>query len=430
MIIKKYLIVLAVMLIIIMQYLPIAVSGSELATVIVRVNIAKFKSEKVEAIGGKVVYIAELAPVAIIRIPVRAVNKLKSLPGVLHISRDGIVKIFQPSNVPRAPSREEQPPQVIPWGVDRIGAPQAWSTTYGYIDIDGDGDSEIEVAIIDTGVDVDHPDLAANIRWGIAVLNGRISSKYDDRNGHGTHVAGTVAALDNEIGVVGVAPRVELYIIKALNNGGLGSWSDLIIAIDLAVKGPDGVLDADGDGVIAGDPEDDAPEVISMSLGGSNPPAELHDIIASAYSYNITIVAAAGNEGADSPSYPAAYPEVIAVGATDQNDLVPDWSNRNPEVAAPGVDILSTYPDDTYETLSGTSMATPHVSGTVALIQAARLQNGLPILPPGTENDLTMNSIRGVLHSTADDLGDPGYDNLYGYGIIRADLAVEAAIKA
>lgn len=166
-----------------------------------------------------------------------------------------------------------------------------------------------------------------------------------------------------------------------------------------------------------------------MSLGGSNPPAELHDIIVSAYSCNITIVAAASNEGADSPSYPAAYDEVIAVGAIDQNDLVPDWSNRNPEVAAPGVDILSTYPDDTYETLSGTSMATPHVSGTVALIQAARLQNGLPILPPGMEDYLTTDSIRGILYSTADDLGNSGYDSLYGYGVVRADLAVETAIN-
>lgn len=202
------------------------------------------------------------------------------------------------------------------------------------MDVNGDGDGEIEVAIIDTGIDKDHPDLASNIKWGISVLHGKIGNNFVDRNRHGTHVAGTIAALDNDIGVVGVAPSVELYIIKALDNGGKGSWSDLVIAIDQAVKGPDGVIDSDGDGVVVGDPDDDAPEVISMSLGGSSAPPELHDVITAAYNYGVVIVAAAGNEGAPTPSYPAAYPEVIAVGAIDSSGNVPSWSNRQPEVAA------------------------------------------------------------------------------------------------
>ncbi|RLF01955.1 MAG: peptidase S8 [Thermoprotei archaeon] len=398
--------------------------------VVARVDRTLFKPASVETLGGKVLYTAELAPIVVLEVPKEAVKALSRLPGILHWSLDGPVRALKgkPSSPPGR--SKEQPPQEIPWGIDRINAPEAWTYTRGWVDVNGDGDSEIEVAVIDTGVDRDHPDLAGNVKWCIAVLNGRISTRCDDRNGHGTHVSGTIAALDNEIGVVGAAPSVELYIIKALNNAGYGTWSDLVIAIDLAVKGPDGVVDSDGDGIAIGDPDDDAPEVISMSLGGSSPPEEVYEVIVAAYSWNITIVAAAGNEGSETPLYPAAYAEVIAVGAVDQNDQVPDWSNRNPELVAPGVEILSTYPDDTYETLSGTSMACPHVSGTVALIQAARMIYGLPLLPPGNQEDLTADSVRGVLHITADEGGVEGYDPLYGYGIVRADLAVKTAIGA
>jgi subtilisin family serine protease len=264
------------------------------------------------------------------------------------------------------------------------------------------------------------------------VLNGRISTKpnsYQDRNGHGTHVAGTIAAINNEIRVVGVAPAVEIYAIKALGNDGSGYISDIILGIEQALLGPDGVLDRDGDGIIVGDPDDDAAEVISMSLGGPSDLQAFHDAIIEAYNYGVVIVAASGNEGSSSPSYPAAYPEVIAVGATDINDQVPWWSNRGVEVSAPGVDILSTYPDDTYETLSGTSMATPHVSGVVALIQAAYYNKYGYVLPVGTFGDLTTGTVRGILHVTADDLGSSGWDADYGYGIVRADLAVQAAIS-
>lgn len=171
---------------------------------------------------------------------------------------DGEVKTLEVKvNVPpgkRGPVKS-QPAETLPWGVDYIDAERVWPLGInGFVDVNGDGDSEIEVAIIDTGVDRDHPDLASNIKWGISVLNGRITENFDDINGHGTHVTGTIAALYNDIGVVGVAPGVEVYMIKALNNGGMGRWSDLIIAIDIAVKGPDGVIDADGDGVIVGDP--------------------------------------------------------------------------------------------------------------------------------------------------------------------------------
>lgn len=409
------------LLILIFPIASIAAKPAFEVTVIATVDHDVFDKTVVDKLGGRIVYTAELASVIVVKLPPHAVKEFEKANGVKHVSLDSFVHTLAPPPGKGKPSKE-QPPQEIPWGIDRVNAIEAWSISTGWADVNDDEDSEIEVAIIDTGVDKDHPDLDKNIKWCITVRSGKIfEGSCRDGNGHGTHVTGTAAAEDNEIGVVGVAPNVEIYAIKALNNGGFGTWSDLIIAIDLAIKGPDGIIDTDGDGKVAGDPDDDSVEVISMSLGGESPPEELHEIIIAAYKYNVTLVAAAGNEGAESPIYPAAYDEVIAVGAIDSNDQVPSWSNRNPELTAPGVDILSTYPDDTYETLSGTSMATPHVSGAIALIQAARLANGKTLLQP--------DNIRSILRTTADDLGVEGYDSLYGYGVIRVDLAVEEALK-
>ena len=383
--------------------------------VLVTIDPKVFNIANINSLGGQVLYKASIAPVIVLEVPSTIVPYLERIPGVLHVSLDKPVHVYS---------------DTIPWGVQYIGAPNVWNITKGQADVNGDGVGDVQVAVIDTGVDYNHPDLAKNIAWCISTLNGQVSNDCYDGNGHGTHVIGTIAALLDGSGVVGVAPEVKIYAIKALDDNGQGYISDIVMAIDQAIKGPDGVIDKDGDGKVAGDPDDDAPEVISMSLGGPSDVPELHQVIQEAYQYGIVVVAAAGNEGSSSPDYPAAYPEVIAVGAIDSNEQVPDWSNRNPEVAAPGVDILSTWPGGGYETLSGTSMATPHVSATVALIQAARLANGLPILPPGTEDDMTNTTVRGILHLTAKDLGAAGYDSLYGYGAVQADKAVEMAIGA
>jgi len=420
--------------VLVFHILPVASAEfSNAATLVLKVDKSKFNTRAIEALNGKVVYVAELAPIAIVTVPGHAIGLLEKLPGILHVSEDVVVKISVPPpgrGKPGKNASSEQPPQTLPWGIDYIDAELAWNITSGFADINGDGDSEVEVAIIDTGVDKDHPDLVGNVKWGIAVFKGKISSRYNDKNGHGTHVAGIIAAINNDIGVVGAAPAVELYIIKAFGPAGSAYVSDIIIAIDLAVKGPDGVVDSDEDGVIVGDGEDDAPEVISMSFGGNSDIPELHDMLKAAYNLNITLVAAAGNEGSPTPSYPAAYSEVIAVGAVDEGGNVPYWSNRNPELAAPGVDVLSTYPDDTYETLSGTSMACPHVSGTVALLQATRLASGKNPLPPGVEADMNYNSIRGILHTTSTDMGTEGYDLLYGYGVVNAYKATLLTLES
>jgi len=392
--------------------LPGAAGGK--VRLIVKIDPRVFRESDIVGMGGRVLYRAALAPVIIVEVPGAAAGMVGKMRGVLHVSRDAPVRIYG---------------DVVPWGVSYVKAPSVWDTaTTGAVDVNGDGSRDVEVAVIDTGVDPSHPDLKDNIAWCVSVIGGTVSSDCYDGNGHGTHVAGTIAALLNGYGLVGVAPGVEIYAIKALDDDGSGTFSDVIVAIDMAIRGPDGVVDRDGDGLVAGDPDDDAPEVISMSLGGSYAPAELQEIIQQAYSYGIVIVAAAGNEGADTPSYPAAYPEVIAVGAIDSSEQVPSWSNRNPEVAAPGVDINSTWPGGGYNVISGTSMATPHVSAVVALMQAARMAKGLPILPPGSFDDTGNDTVRGILHNTAKDLGVAGYDSLYGYGAVQADAAVAAAL--
>ncbi len=289
-----------------------------------------------------------------------------------------------------APWRDDDPE--TPWGVERV--------------FNGDyfGDqptSAVQVAILDTGIDEDHPDLAPNIAWTYDAT-GR--NNPDDKNGHGTHVAGTVGAIRDGNGVVGMYANVQIYAIKVLGNGGIGDWEWLIEGIDAAMRGPDGIKGT----------EDDA-DVISMSLGASSDPGPaVHNKIIEAYNAGIVLVAAAGNEGdgdgsTDEYSWPAAYDEVIAVGATNSDDIIASFSNSGPfvEVVAPGVRIRSTYKNGGYDTLSGTSMATPHVSGLIALYIAI---NGKQ----------SPDTIRNWLHQNAIDLGDPGWDPVYGYGLVQA----------
>lgn len=403
---------------------PAVAEKPETIRVVAHIDRGHFKADAVKGIGGKIVYEFKLIDAVVIDIPANAVGKLAKLDGVTKVEYDHMAQVYR-GGPPWLISQPTQPAQTVPWGIERVQAPTVWSIT------DGSSNGVIEVAVLDTGADWDHPDIAANIVWGISTIGGVVSTDpadWYDGNGHGTHVIGTIAALNNDIGVVGVAPNVEIYAIKVLDDRGSGTYTDIAIGIEQAVLGPDGVLDADGDGIVVGDPDDDAAEVISMSLGGPSDDQYLHDMIIQAYNYGVVIVAASGNEAADQPSYPAIYPEVIAVGATDSTDAIAYFSNLQPEVSAPGVDILSTYPDDTYESLSGTSMATPHVSGVVALIQAAYYNKYGKVLPVGTFDDMSTSTVRGILHGTADDLGEAGWDIYYGYGIVRADLAVQAAI--
>lgn len=238
---------------------------------------------------------------------------------------------------------------VIPDGIKLMNIQYLWDKGYT-----GKG---VKIAVIDTGCDPDHPDLKDRIIDGKNFTHddkGR-EDKYDDYNGHGTHVAGTIAASNNKFGLVGVAPDAQLLILKGLGKNGGGSVTGIIRAIEYAIE--------------------QKVDIISMSLGMAADAKPLHDAIKKAVNNDILVVCAAGNEGdsdhkTDEYAYPAGYPEVISVGAIDYNKLTSGFSNSNKEVdvVAPGVDILSTYLKGQYAALSGTSMATPHVSGVLALL--------------------------------------------------------------
>ncbi|MFJ7936476.1 S8 family peptidase [Sporosarcina sp. NPDC096371] len=237
----------------------------------------------------------------------------------------------------------------VPEGVVLIQAPKVWSETKG---------KGITVAILDTGCDQNHPDLQNQIIGGRNFTDDDQSnpSIYLDYNGHGTHVAGTIAALQNNVGVVGVAPEASLLIVKVLNKKGSGQYEWITNGINYAIE--------------------QKVDIISMSLGGPHDSPDLHDAIKKAVANNILVVCAAGNEGdgddkTDEFAYPGYYNEVISVGSINNKRRSSNFTNSHNEidVVAPGEAILSTYLNGKYAKLSGTSMATPHVSGALALIK-------------------------------------------------------------
>lgn len=237
----------------------------------------------------------------------------------------------------------------LPRGVEMIQAEKIWDQTKG---------KGIKVAILDTGCDMTHPDLKERIVGGRNFTgdDGGNLDVYNDYNGHGTHVAGTIAAIQSNTGVVGVAPEANLLIVKVLDKNGSGQYEWIINGIHYAIE--------------------QKADIISMSLGGPEDVPELREAIQKAIDNNILVICAAGNEGdgddsTDEFAYPGSYNEVISVGAIDLERRSSNFSNSNNEVdlVAPGEKILSTYLNGTYATLSGTSMATPHVSGAMALIK-------------------------------------------------------------
>lgn len=235
--------------------------------------------------------------------------------------------------------------EYVPPGVQMIHAPDQWKK--------GNEGEGVVIAIIDTGVDYNHPDLKDNIIGGKDFTG---KGDYLDGNGHGTHVAGTIAASNSGSGIVGVAPKAKILALKALRDDGSGDIEAVIEAIRYATQY----------GV----------DVINMSLGGPHYP-ELHEAVKEAVAKGIIICAAAGNDGDGNPrteevSYPGMYPEVIEVGAVDYKGQLAYFSNTNHEVdiLAPGVRVLSTYLNGQYAKLDGTSMATPHMTGAVALLKS------------------------------------------------------------
>lgn len=281
-----------------------------------------------------------------------------------------------PAPPPSPPPSDESPTteavkaslQTLPTGINRIDAE--------FLSNKGAG---VNVAVIDTGIQLSHPDLKTNIVGG---KNCSTGSSYNDGNGHGTHVAGTIAALDNGVGVVGVAPSAKLWAVRVLNNAGSGSWSSVICGIDF---------------VTSKAPKNGGPiTVANLSLGGggvsdnncgnSNNDA-LHKAICRARDAGVTIVVAAGNSGANAAGFvPAAYDDAVitvsaladsnglsggggaatAYGADDTFASFSNWGTPV-DIGAPGVSIYSTWLKSGYKSISGTSMASPHAAGAAAL---------------------------------------------------------------
>ena len=256
------------------------------------------------------------------------------------------------------------------WGLHNTGQPVTGSFRTGVADVDIDAPEGWDIAfgagkleatggtltgIIDTGIDRSHVDLldrtkvCATANSGTGII---VEGTCSDDNLHGTHVAGTIAAqTGNGVGVAGVAPNAPLAIFKGLDAAGVGFYADIVAGVDYLSKHSAGV------------------KIISMSIGGPKDDA-LNKALTAAYARGTLLIAAAGNDGDSTPNYPAFHQDVVSVASIDSNGKLSSFStcNSDVEIAAPGRDIWSTFPGNTYGSISGTSMATPHVSGVAAML--------------------------------------------------------------
>jgi len=328
----------------------------------------------IRAFGGEIYYEFTIIDVIATSIPENAIKGLQDHPLISYIEPDAEVYALE---------------QNVPWGIDRVFGDEeykfpTWQESTGV---------GIGVAVLDTGIDGDHEDLP-ELSGGTNTID---DTDWDsDGSGHGTHVAGTIAALDNDYGVVGVSPDVDLYAVKVLDDSGSGTVSTVVAGIEWAV-------------------EEEIP-IINMSLGSSSYSETLQDACNTAYEEGSLLVASAGNSGnrgggGDNVGYPARFDSVTAVAASNSRDQRASFSSTGPDVEliAPGANIFSTVPDNEYTAYNGTSMAAPHVTGTAALVWAVN-------------SELTNSEVREILTSTAEDLGLS--TNHQGNGLVRADLSV------
>ena len=355
--------------------------------------VVGFKGEASESlvtsVGGRVH--GQVGDAVVATVGPAAIAKLRRAAAVSYVEADLVVETL--GNANRSPNSKKPPKdsdggdettpapsQEPPWGITRVGAPLT----------NGPTGSGIKVAVVDTGIDSDHPDLIGRVEKIKSFLR-----NSDDDNGHGTHVAGTIAANNNSIGVVGVAPDVNLFSVKVLDRRGSGWSSDVAAGIIWAA--------------------DNGAHIINLSLGSSVESTAVTDACKHADAKGVLLIAAAGNAGdgdttTPETSYPAATTYCIAVGATTSSDGVATFSNSGlyVDISAPGVGIASTWKGGGYRTINGTSMAAPHVAGIAALLW---------------ENltDPTNSSVESALLSTTVDTSVLGFgvtrDDGYGYGI-------------
>ncbi|MBB3109020.1 type VII secretion-associated serine protease mycosin [Paenibacillus phyllosphaerae] len=273
------------------------------------------------------------------------------------------------------------------WNLPIIETEKGWSVSKG--------NGTVTIGVLDTGVQLDHPDLIGKLADGKNIVSP--DSPPDDDVGHGTHVAGIIAAnVNNSEGVAGLSWYNKVLPVKVLDSSGAGSTYSVAEGLIWAT--------------------DQGAKVINMSLGNYAEAEFLHDAIKYAYDHDVVLIAASGNDNTERPGYPAAYPEVLAVASTDPDGAKSSFSNYGDYigVAAPGASIASTYPGSQYAALSGTSMASPHVAALAGLIRS--------INP-----DLTNVEVMDLIRQSAQDLGDKGKDKYFGYGQIDVVRALEAA---
>jgi subtilisin family serine protease len=328
--------------------------------------------ELIESLGGSVNKVYHIVPTIAATMPSENLDELRA---------DSMVKVVELDTAFTACFAGE----VLPWGVDRVDAELVHPSNKG---------TGVKVAVLDTGIDLDHADLA--VSGNVTFVPGTTSG--DDDHGHGTLVAGIVAALDNDIGVIGVAPEASLYAVKVLNQSGDTVPSSVLSGLEWSL--------------------DNNMQVMNLSFGGIlEMPSVVREALDNAYNAGIVIVAGAGNGGNASGEgnnvwSPARYAPVIAVGATDQQDARYSSSSTGYtlELMAPGVSIYSTAMGGDYGYITGTSASSPHVAGVAALLIASGMSS----------ND----DIRYRLRNSAEDLGDAGWDTKFGCGMVNADLAI------
>jgi subtilisin len=320
------------------------------------------------------------------KIPEHALASLHRNPHIAYVEQDATFTAIEPAAAGSVEYKNS-------WGVEHIGCEAIHDAN-----IKGSG---VDVAVIDTGIDYTHEDLAGNYVGGYDFVFDD-DDPFDD-NGHGTHVAGIIAAGENGFGVIGVAPEASLHAVKVLDGAGFGSLSDIIAGIEWAV--------------------DNNMDIANMSFAGNYSQA-LQEVCDAAGNEGLLLVAAAGNTYGQAVIYPAAYDSVIAVTGTDKADNSTSFSPLGPQVelAAPALLIYSTSEDGGYAELSGTSQAAPHISGTAALMMSYGVED---LNGDGVTNN---QDVRQKLQETAKDLGIPGRDETYGYGLVDAAAAVMPAV--
>ncbi|RJG21119.1 S8 family peptidase [Paenibacillus thiaminolyticus] len=291
-------------------------------------------------------------------VPESVAQLLSRYPNEFTIEDDALIAIQAASHRPVSWERG------IPWGVRQIKAPQAWGSTTGH---------RVHIGVIDTGADYRHPDLRQSLMRGVNFVH-RGMPPYDD-NGHGTHIAGTIAAANQMYGIIGVAPRALIHPVKSFDENGAAYVSDIINGIEWCVR--------------------NGMHIINMSFGMKSRSKSLLQAVTQAYQSGVTVVASSGNDAKrKSVDYPARYSQTISVGATDRFRRIAPFSNRGQfvDIYAPGEKIVSSWIKGQYHEMSGTSMATSHISGAIALLLAVR-----PRLKPGEIKALlrrTANPIR------------------------------------